>query len=111
MAALDVTDPEPLPDDHPLWRSPGVLVSPHVGGDTSAFAPRAVALVREQLTALVRGEPLRNVVVRGVSTPSSGARFAPRRNSRCGCRWLRPHSSHDEHSGGGGDAQGAVAGP
>ena len=49
MAALDVTDPEPLPDDHPLWRSPGVLVSPHVGGDTSAFAPRAVALVREQL--------------------------------------------------------------
>jgi phosphoglycerate dehydrogenase-like enzyme len=39
-----------------------VLVSPHVGGDTSAFAPRAVALVREQLTSLVRGEPLRNVV-------------------------------------------------
>jgi phosphoglycerate dehydrogenase-like enzyme len=39
-----------------------VLVSPHVGGDTSAFAPRAVALVREQLTSLVRGEPLRNIV-------------------------------------------------
>ena len=39
MAALDVTDPEPLPDDHPLWRSPGVLITPHVGGDTSAFTP------------------------------------------------------------------------
>src|SRR6476469_3350424 len=72
MAALDVTDPEPLPDDHPLWRSPGVLVSPHVGGDTSAFAPRAVALVREQLTSLVRGEPLRNVVGAGDAVTADG---------------------------------------
>jgi phosphoglycerate dehydrogenase-like enzyme len=62
MAALDVTDPEPLPDGHPLWRCPGVFITPHVGGDTSAFTPRAVRLVREQLTALVAGEPLRNVV-------------------------------------------------
>ena len=72
MAALDVTDPEPLPDDHPLWRSPGVLVGPHVGGDTSAFAPRAVALVREQLTSLVRGEPLRNVVGGGDAVRADG---------------------------------------
>jgi phosphoglycerate dehydrogenase-like enzyme len=62
MAAVDVTDPEPLPDGHPLWRCPGVLITPHVGGDTSAFAPRAARLVRQQLTALVRGEPLRNLV-------------------------------------------------
>ena len=62
MAAVDVTDPEPLPDGHPLWRRPGVLITPHVGGDTSAFAPRAARLVRQQLTALVRGEPLRNLV-------------------------------------------------
>jgi phosphoglycerate dehydrogenase-like enzyme len=84
MAALDVTDPEPLPDDHPLWRSPGVLVSPHVGGDTSAFAPRAVALVREQLTSLVRGEPLRNVVGAGDADRPDGdavrsTHVAPRR--------------------------------
>jgi phosphoglycerate dehydrogenase-like enzyme len=72
MAAVDVTDPEPLPDDHPLWRSPGVLVSPHVGGDTSAFAPRAVALVREQLTSLVLGEPLRNVVGAGDAVNADG---------------------------------------
>ncbi len=38
-AALDVTDPEPLPRDHPLWRAPGVLITPHVGGPTSAFLP------------------------------------------------------------------------
>ena len=38
-AALDVTDPEPLPAGHPLWHAPGVLISPHVGGPTSAFLP------------------------------------------------------------------------
>jgi len=61
-AALDVTDPEPLPPDHPLWSTPGVLISPHVGGASSAFAPRAVALLREQITAFVGGRPLRNLV-------------------------------------------------
>jgi len=61
-AALDVTDPEPLPADHPLWQLPGVLISPHVGGATSAFAPRAVALLREQIDAFAQGRPLRNVV-------------------------------------------------
>ncbi|WP_137123179.1 2-hydroxyacid dehydrogenase [Segeticoccus rhizosphaerae] len=62
MAALDVTEPEPLPDGHPLWRSPGVLVTPHIGGATSAFPPRAAALLREQLEAFASGRPLRNVV-------------------------------------------------
>jgi len=62
MAALDVTDPEPLPADHPLWQVPGVLISPHVGGDTSAFVPRAVALLREQIAAFAQERPVRNVV-------------------------------------------------
>lgn len=61
-AALDVTDPEPLPADHPLWRAPGVLISPHVGGDASAFLPRARALVAEQLARWRSAEPLRNIV-------------------------------------------------
>jgi phosphoglycerate dehydrogenase-like enzyme len=62
-AALDVTDPEPLPADHPLWRTPGVLISPHVGGNTSAFLPRARRLVAAQLMSWTSGQPLMNVVV------------------------------------------------
>ena len=61
-AALDVTDPEPLPGDHPLWSVPGVLISPHVGGNTSAFLPRARRLVQEQLIRYVAGRPLLNVI-------------------------------------------------
>lgn len=60
--ALDVTEPEPLPSDHPLWRTPGVLISPHVGGQSSAFHPRMQKLVREQLARFAAGEPLANVV-------------------------------------------------
>ena len=56
-AALDVTDPEPLPADHPLWRAPGVLISPHVGGNTTAFLPRAYRLVRRQLELFAAGHP------------------------------------------------------
>ena len=63
QAALDVTDPEPLPTDHPLWTLPGVLVSPHVGGATSAFFPRAVRMLRAQLDRLSTGAPLRGIVV------------------------------------------------
>ncbi len=59
-AALDVTDPEPLPEDHPLWHAPRLLVSPHVGGATSAMWPRALRLVREQLERYAAGEPLEN---------------------------------------------------
>jgi phosphoglycerate dehydrogenase-like enzyme len=61
-AALDVTDPEPLPPDHPLWSCPNLLISPHVGGDTSAFGPRARALVRDQLVRWAAGQDLRNVI-------------------------------------------------
>ncbi|WP_380791876.1 2-hydroxyacid dehydrogenase [Streptomyces albidoflavus] len=61
-AALDVTDPEPLPAGHPLWHAPGVLISPHVGGSTSAFLPRAKRLLARQLTRWTAGEPLDNVV-------------------------------------------------
>ncbi|GAA6524689.1 2-hydroxyacid dehydrogenase [Intrasporangium sp. DVR] len=61
-AALDVTDPEPLPPDHPLWTAPGVLITPHVGGATTAMAPRAVSLLRRQVEALRDGRPLDNVV-------------------------------------------------
>ncbi len=61
-AALDVTEPEPLPADHPLWRQPGVLISPHVGGASSAFFPRADRLMAAQLARFVAGQPLENVV-------------------------------------------------
>jgi phosphoglycerate dehydrogenase-like enzyme len=62
LAALDVTDPEPLPAGHPLWHAPGVLVSPHVGGSTSAFLPRAKRLVVAQLERFAAGLPMENVV-------------------------------------------------
>jgi phosphoglycerate dehydrogenase-like enzyme len=62
--ALDVTDPEPLPDDHPLWTAPGVLVTPHIAGGTTAMLPRIAALVRDQLERLRGGRPLLNLVER-----------------------------------------------
>ncbi|WP_406342317.1 2-hydroxyacid dehydrogenase [Streptomyces sp. NBC_00648] len=62
-AALDVTDPEPLPAGHPLWHAPNVLISPHVGGSTSAFLPRAKTLIARQLTKYAAGQPLDNVVL------------------------------------------------
>ena len=61
-AALDVTDPEPPPADHPLWTAPGLLISPHVGGNSTAFLPRAKRLIVAQLTRYAAGEPLRYVV-------------------------------------------------
>ena len=61
-AALDVVDPEPLPSGHPLWDAPGLLLTPHVGGASSAMEPRARKLVREQLHRFATGEPLANVV-------------------------------------------------
>lgn len=61
-AAMDVTDPEPLPDDHPLWSCPHVVISPHTGGDVAIFWQRAADLIRAQLERLGRGEALANVV-------------------------------------------------
>lgn len=64
-AALDVTDPEPLPEGHPLWGLPGVLITPHVGGASSAMRPRIAKLVRAQIGRLAAGEPPLNVVIGG----------------------------------------------
>ncbi|TKJ95866.1 hydroxyacid dehydrogenase [Plantibacter flavus] len=62
--ALDVTDPEPLPADHPLWSLPNVLVSPHIGGATSAMLPRMARLLRRQIEHLLAGEEPENIVLR-----------------------------------------------
>ncbi len=61
-AALDVTDPEPLPEDHPLWRTPGLLLTPHVGGAVIEARVRAYRVVRDQLLRYAAGEPLRNII-------------------------------------------------
>ncbi|MFO6451550.1 MULTISPECIES: NAD(P)-dependent oxidoreductase [unclassified Aeromicrobium] len=61
--ASDVFDPEPLPADHPLWSAPGVIITPHVGGMTSAMAPRIQAVVRGQVERLLAGEEPADVVV------------------------------------------------
>lgn len=61
-AALDVTDPEPLPVEHPLWEAPGVYITPHVAGGSAAFYPRARAFMDAQLARWAAGEPLANVV-------------------------------------------------
>ncbi|NVM99050.1 2-hydroxyacid dehydrogenase [Arthrobacter sp. SDTb3-6] len=62
--ALDVTDPEPLPDGHPLFALPNVLITPHVGGASSAMMPRMARLLHRQVKALLRGEDPENVVLR-----------------------------------------------
>lgn len=62
--ASDVFDPEPLPADHPLWGLEGVLITPHVGGLTSAMRPRIAALVAGQVERIARGEEPINVVIR-----------------------------------------------
>jgi phosphoglycerate dehydrogenase-like enzyme len=61
-AALDVTDPEPLPEGHPLWRLPGVLITPHNAGDTPEAEVAAQALARAQILRHRAGLPLRHVV-------------------------------------------------
>lgn len=61
-AALDVTEPEPLPPDHPLWRAPNVLVTAHLGGNSTATDARIAALVRRQLEAILEGADPINVV-------------------------------------------------
>jgi len=61
-AALDVTDPEPLPAGHPLWSAPNLLLTPHVGGSSPLYMSRAFDLVAEQVKRFAIGEPLKNVV-------------------------------------------------
>lgn len=60
-AALDATDPEPLPDGHPLWSAPGAFITPHVAGSSAHWQARAYALVGEQIRRWAAGEPLLNV--------------------------------------------------
>jgi phosphoglycerate dehydrogenase-like enzyme len=61
-AGLDVTDPEPLPEGHPLWQTPRVIISPHTGGRSDRGRDRLFTLVRENLRRYVAGEPLLSVV-------------------------------------------------
>jgi phosphoglycerate dehydrogenase-like enzyme len=61
-AALDVTVEEPLPADDPLWSAPGLLLTPHIGGDVTGLYPRLHRFVREQVERHLAGEPLQNVV-------------------------------------------------
>ena len=61
-AALDVTDPEPLPDGHPLWSCPNLLLTPHVAGSSPQFAPRSLQTAAGELRRYINGEPLHNVV-------------------------------------------------
>ncbi len=61
-AALDVVDPEPVPDGHPLWDAPHLILTPHAAGSVQAAGPRAFALVRAQLDRYLAGEKLENVV-------------------------------------------------
>jgi phosphoglycerate dehydrogenase-like enzyme len=67
-AALDVTDPEPLPPDHPLWDLPNALITPHMAGDSPASTIRAFALAGDQIRRYAAGEPLINEVDRYLLT-------------------------------------------
>ena len=64
-AGLDVTDPEPLPSDHPLWQLPSALITPHVGGGATGWESRARTLIEDQVARFTSGEPLRFVVESG----------------------------------------------
>ncbi len=61
-AALDVTDPEPLPSDHPLWAAPGLLLTPHVAGSSRGSLDRAYAVVTAEIIRYVAGQPPKNLV-------------------------------------------------
>src|SRR5579871_1849464 len=61
-AALDVTDPEPLPMDHPLWHCPNLLITPHIGGSSPQFDARSLHVAAGELRRYMNGEPLKNVV-------------------------------------------------
>ena len=68
FAGLDVTDPEPLPKNHPLWSAKNCIITPHVGGNSTAFEPRGKRLVEEQLIRIASGTEPINIVARGGSS-------------------------------------------
>lgn len=61
-AAIDVTDPEPLPRDHPLWQCPNLLITPHIGASSPEFTPRALRVAADEIRRYMNGDPLANVV-------------------------------------------------
>jgi phosphoglycerate dehydrogenase-like enzyme len=61
-AGLDVTDPEPLPQDHPLWRMPGVIITPHVAAGSDLRSERLWIVMRENLRRYATGERMLSVV-------------------------------------------------
>jgi phosphoglycerate dehydrogenase-like enzyme len=61
-AAVDVTDPEPLPAGHPLWTAPNCMITPHIGGSTPEFIHRAFRFAAQQVRRFIAGQPLENVV-------------------------------------------------
>lgn len=63
-AALDVTDPEPLPDGHPLWRAKNLIITPHVSGGSAAYGERVLQILNKNLTNLSQGRELVNKVSR-----------------------------------------------
>ena len=65
FAAVDVTDPEPLPENHPLWKAPNLIIVPHVGGNSAAFEPRGRKLIESQLQLIASGAPLNHIVAKG----------------------------------------------
>ncbi|KAK9814318.1 hypothetical protein WJX72_003997 [[Myrmecia] bisecta] len=68
-AALDVTDPEPLPDSHPLWSAPNILITPHIAGNTPLWLDRSYRFVKEQIERFVKGKKLHNVQQEYVTKP------------------------------------------
>lgn len=70
-AALDVTEPEPLPPDHPLWHAPNVLITPHLAGATKRWFSRGYRFAGEQLRRYTAGQPLLGVET--ASTPAGNA--------------------------------------
>lgn len=73
-AALDVTDPEPLPPGHPLWSAPNVLITPHLAGGVRTWQNRAYRLAGDQIRRYLAGEPLLNVRAGGAEAPGPGGR-------------------------------------
>lgn len=72
FAALDVFDPEPIPADHPIWKASNALITPHLGGDTTAFPPRIVKLLKRQIEVLAAGKRPANLVQPGPYGPGEG---------------------------------------